>query len=1299
MLDAMDPLDGVVGESAPIQRLRETVRDLLRRQSGARRQPPVLILGETGTGKGLLARALHRGGPRAAGPFIDVNCAAIPENLLEAELFGYERGAFTDARQAKPGLFQLATRGTLFLDEIGLLPLALQAKLLTVVEERAVRRLGATRSEAVDVAIVSATNDDIRRAVAGSRFREDLYHRLAVLTLSLPPLRDRGDDVLLLADRFLARACADYGLPPKRFDPHAQLALRGYRWPGNVRELSNVVERVALTGDGPVVSAAMLALPSDRDAEPAASLEMPTADELARRQLVAALEQTAWNISRTAALLRLSRNTVRARIERFGLTAPDARPAPRRDPAPAVAPPVTAEGALFAAALRWERQPVAVMRVAFSASDDRAAGAAGLLEPVIDKITTFGGVVDALTPHSVTATFGLDAVADAPRRAAHASLAVQTHLSRVVADAVTPPPTTWAIAIHAGVVAVGSAVNVRSIDADAREVLHRELVELTAPGECGILVSAPAAALLRRHFELRPADGAPPGAMHLLLPGRAPRAAAESSTFVGRRAELSLLQGLFHAAATGSGVIVSVVGEAGLGKSRLIAAFRESLAGRQVTFLEGRCVPLTAPIPYLPVLDVLRQIVGTSDLDPSPRIADTVPTMLADLGIEEQDAHACIAHLLGAHADGAAQHLLTPDVVKKLTFETVRRVLVALGRRAPVVLSIEDAHWADAASNELFAHVTDALAAAHVLVTVTARPGYSAEWMERAGVTRLALQPLTDDESRALVERLLAGASPEPATLEAIVARGEGNPFFLEELTRVAREAPAASVRAIPETIHQVLLERLGRLDPEARRVVRAAAVVGRDLPVPVLGSVVALADEALRAVVARLRAAQFVVETGIEREAAYTFRHALIHDVCYRSLLDHERRDLHARVVDAFEQEYAGRLGEHAERLAEHALGAHLWDKAAGFLHQAGTKAAALGANAAAAACFERAIDALDRLPPSRETRERGIDARLALRGALLPLGEFARIAESLKSAEGLAEALGDDERLAKVCAYLTDYYRQTGEPARALETGHRAFEAAKRHGHVATEVAARIYLAHAHYDGGTYRAAADLLAGVLALIEGRPVEERYGLPYIVAVHARTWLALCLAELGDFADAVAVAERALEIARAHDHPPSLASALGFLGRVYFRKGEVDRASDILAPCLDLIRRFGMRLFAPMVAEVLGLARVAAGRTHEGLALLEEAAEIHRTMRGTAGLSMRLVSLSLGQHARGRNDLARALAEEALALACKHGERGHEAYALYAAAEATGGSHAAAAELATALGMRPLVALCARENA
>ena len=225
----------LIGESRNIEALRSSIKRLVQRAGGARRRPPVLIQGETGTGKGLVARLLHLSSARSAGPFVDINCAAIPDTLLEAELFGYERGAFTEARRSKLGLFHAAHRGTIFLDEITLLPIGLQAKLLKVVEERTLRRLGATAGEPVDVWMLSATNEHVALLVQERRFREDLYHRLTVMTLNVPPLREREGDVVRLAEHFLNRACADYGLAPRRLSVDARERILAYSWPGNVR--------------------------------------------------------------------------------------------------------------------------------------------------------------------------------------------------------------------------------------------------------------------------------------------------------------------------------------------------------------------------------------------------------------------------------------------------------------------------------------------------------------------------------------------------------------------------------------------------------------------------------------------------------------------------------------------------------------------------------------------------------------------------------------------------------------------------------------------------------------------------------------------------------------------------------------------------------------------------------------------------------------------------------------------------------------------------------------------------------
>jgi two-component system response regulator HydG len=210
----------------------------------------VLLTGETGTGKELLAQAIHYNGPRGSAPFVEVNCAAIPANLLESELFGHEKGAFTDARTAKPGLFEAASGGTLFLDEIGHLPYELQGKILKAIEEKKVRRVGAVAIREVDLRVIAATHLELAEAVRRGEFREDLYYRLSIIPIHLPPLRDRGEDVVLLAEHFLQSLAGLYDMPVPRLTPELRRILLSHTWPGNVRELRNALERGLLLGEG-----------------------------------------------------------------------------------------------------------------------------------------------------------------------------------------------------------------------------------------------------------------------------------------------------------------------------------------------------------------------------------------------------------------------------------------------------------------------------------------------------------------------------------------------------------------------------------------------------------------------------------------------------------------------------------------------------------------------------------------------------------------------------------------------------------------------------------------------------------------------------------------------------------------------------------------------------------------------------------------------------------------------------------------------------------------------------------------
>jgi DNA-binding NtrC family response regulator len=319
----------IVGEHPTMQAVTQQVQRLATTDS------TVLLLGESGTGKELFARAVHGLSARRSHPFVALNCAAIPEGLVENELFGHERGAYTGAGSRKIGKMELAHRGTIFLDEIGELPIAIQSKLLRVLEEKRFDRVGGTQSTEVDVRILAATNKDLRGAVAARLFREDLFFRIAGVPITIPPLRDRGNDVLLLADAFLDRFRREFRKPALQLTDQARDALLAYQWPGNVRELQNTMERAAILSDANEIDAAALQLSAQRPSEgqmPAGMLNETfswegTMQDVSARALEyverfkigAALQSSRWNKTRAAEQLGISYKTLLTKIRALGL--------------------------------------------------------------------------------------------------------------------------------------------------------------------------------------------------------------------------------------------------------------------------------------------------------------------------------------------------------------------------------------------------------------------------------------------------------------------------------------------------------------------------------------------------------------------------------------------------------------------------------------------------------------------------------------------------------------------------------------------------------------------------------------------------------------------------------------------------------------------------------------------------------------------------------------------------------------------------------------------------------------------
>jgi two-component system response regulator AtoC len=316
-------LHNLVGKARPMQEIVSLIRKVSQSQAST-----VLIRGESGSGKDVIAKAIHYESARADKPFMNITCTALQDTLLESELFGHEKGSFTDAKAQKKGLFELAHQGTVFLDEIGDMSPTLQAKLLRVLEEKAFRRIGGTADIKVDVRVIAATNRHLEKAIEEKKFREDLYYRLNIITIDVPSLRDRREDVRLLVEHFLKRFAVEFRKPTIDVSGEALAKLQGYDWPGNVRELRNVIERAVLLGGGPVLSAEDITL--GRSAPPAEPgkrlLSLPVKgiklEDLERDLVVQALERTGGNQTKAGELLGMTRDQIHYRMEKFDLLKP-----------------------------------------------------------------------------------------------------------------------------------------------------------------------------------------------------------------------------------------------------------------------------------------------------------------------------------------------------------------------------------------------------------------------------------------------------------------------------------------------------------------------------------------------------------------------------------------------------------------------------------------------------------------------------------------------------------------------------------------------------------------------------------------------------------------------------------------------------------------------------------------------------------------------------------------------------------------------------------------------------------------
>jgi class 3 adenylate cyclase/tetratricopeptide (TPR) repeat protein len=742
---------------------------------------------------------------------------------------------------------------------------------------------------------------------------------------------------------------------------------------------------------------------------------------------------------------------------------PPALPAAARLPALAHALDA-AESSAASLPMGGERKQVTVLACALSAVVAQAEG----MEPETlhtlrqrlfalaqQAVQHYAGTIQHFVDNACLAVFGAPvAQEDHARRAVLAALHLRECLRHP--DTELAPGTAQeqavCMSVHTGEVIVGAiGDNPRQIAlavGDTTQVAD-QLLRLAEPG--AIVLSTAAARLVQDFICLDmatpvnvPGVTAPQTVYKVL--GLSPRHTALEwqgrrivCQFVGRAREMGTLHALLAQAAAGHGQVVGIAGEPGIGKSRFLYEFRRQVRHQSFTYLAGRCVSYGQATPYLPLLDLLRQACGLAERDVPDHTAIKVSQYLRAIGMESEAYTPYILRLLGI-IDGT-EHLpqLSPQALRERIFETLIQMQLHASHQRPLLLEVEDVHWIDPTSEEWLVALIERLAGGPILLLLSYRSGYQPVWMGKSYATQLALQRLTEDESRCIVRAILSPRSVPDGLMQAVVAKGQGNPFFLEELAQAVMEqgAPHPAL-VIPETVQAVLAARLDRLPPEAKALVQVAAVIGTEVSGSLLQAVTALADATLGQRLAHLRGAEFLYEARSAPEPVYVFKHALTHEVAYHSLLRRTQQYYHRQIAEVLERRFPETVERQPELLAHHSTEAGLHQQAVDYWYKAGQHAEERSAYVEAIAHLTRGLEVLSLIPDTLARTAQELTLQLALHVPLAAVEGHGSPAyeRALRRAQELSQTVGDaQQQIHLLGALVTVFWRRRDlQPARTL-------------------------------------------------------------------------------------------------------------------------------------------------------------------------------------------------------------------------------------------------------------------------
>ena len=851
-----------------------------------------------------------------------------------------------------------------------------------------------------------------------------------------------------------------------------------------------------------------------------------------------------------------------------------------------------------------------------------------VLDQMIEAVRRYEGTVSQVMGDGIMALFGAPlSHEDHAVRACYAALWMQESVKRYAEDVsrqegaliqVRIGLTSGEVVVHA----FGSNLPMNYTAVGRTTLLAARLAQLAAPGS--VVITADTLRLAEGYVcveSLGPmaVKGLSEPADAYEVTGRGPvrsriqaAAARGFSRFVGRDTELAHLHRALEQARRGKGQVAAVVGEPGVGKSRLVFELTRSHRPEGWRLLEGRPVSYGKAASYLPVVDLLRDYFSIGDGDTPRDIQDKVTGKILTLDRALEPTLPALLALLDLPFEDPSWRCLDPAQRRQQTLDAVKRLVLREAQEQPLLMVFEDLHWIDTETQAFLDGLVESLPTAQLLLLVDYRPEYRHAWGSKTYYAQLRLDPLPPESAEELLDALL-GPDASLAPVKSLLGeRTERNPFFIEESVRslvetevllgergAYRLAQPADALRVPATVQTTLAWRIDRLPPDEKRLLEIAAVIGKDIPVALLQAVAGESAETLHRQLGHLQTAEYLYETRLFTDPEYTFKHALTQEVAYSGLLEDRRRAVHARIAEAIEQLHVGRLAEHIERLAHHALKGEVWEAAVRYLWQAGTKAAERSAPREAASWLEHALSALPHLPESRTTLEHEFDIRVELRTAVWRQGDYPGMLACQREAERLAERLGDDRRRGQICAFMVNLHNLRGELDDAVKVGTRALGIAQTEEDLRLRIWTTSNLEQTYYFQGEFQRTVELAKANLSVLPEESLYERFGNGAPTSVYDRGWLVSSLAQLGQFPEARAPAEAAIQIAERTRHAYTIGWAYHHAGTLQAVKGSWATARLLFERSIDVLRE-GQEYF--LLPNELGLSALV-------LACLDESAE------------------------------------------------------------------------------------------